>query len=254
MRVAAHNGKPNNKVKSEILTVWRRLWMETDVVAGAGALDDSLLKPEMRKVCIEVKDLGYPPYSIPATQMFMNYDQEIQNVPSVIGPSKSFPGFSSPSFWYAHAIAANNLLMTGCSYYINTIIKDSHGNIIDIITKEEDNTGKTDDRVLGIACVVPNTVIVFNGTIEKYAGTEHPNHKIKIGGVEYPYIYPDVATLKKTILLHEIIHLFGIGDNEKGSNGNIIYDIMCYGYNLSDGAPVIAIDHIKAIQQCTNLE
>jgi len=44
--------------------------------------------------------------------------------------------------------------------------------------------------------------------------------------------------------------LFRIWDNEKGSDGNIIYDIMCYTYNSTDGpTPVIALENIKKIQQ-----
>ena len=34
VEATAHNGKPNNNVKSEILTVWRRLWMELDQMAA----------------------------------------------------------------------------------------------------------------------------------------------------------------------------------------------------------------------------
>ena len=245
----------NNYVLSnKTLTVWRRLWMETDAVAGAGALDDSLLKREMQKACISVMDLNYTSSPIPDTPMTVSTNQ--LNLGMVDASKNNQNLFSSNSFWYLHAIAAKKLLIVNGNADKMTIYKDQFGNITNI--HKQKISISNDYGALGVAIDVHNTnmikdtVFVFNETIENRAGTEHPEHTIVTNDVSSPYIYPDASTLKKDTLLHEIVHMFGIGDNERGLDDNIIYDIMCYTYNSTEGpAPVIAYEHIKKMQQCT---
>jgi len=66
------------------------------------------------------------------------------------------------------------------------------------------------DYALGMTRVpnLPNTIFVFNGTIDKYAGTNLPEHKVIIDdGPPDPYVYPDAGTIKKDTLLHEVYSL-----------------------------------------------
>jgi len=108
------------------------------------------------------------------------------------------------------------------------------------------------DRVLGIAFVGQGIVHVHNGAINKYAGTSSSYHKIIIGTNSQPYVLPSVSVLKKDVLLHEILHLFGLKDNQKDKNGNYIYDIMSYTYNTATcPEPVIAQENQQKIQSCS---
>ena len=258
----------NYVLSDKTLTVWRRLWMETDTVEGAGPLDDSLLKQEMKKACIVVMDLHYssPPIVDVAMEAegkkdangnFIRFsDGKIDyhhNILDLVSGSKDHVTPSpSSDFWYVHAISAKKLHMIDGEADVMTITKDVFGNIIDIVATSTQISN--DYSVLGIR-IPNNTVLVFNETIEDRAGEEHPNHTIVVNGVSSPYIYPDAGTIKRDTLLHEIVHMFGIGDNENGSDSNIIYDIMCYTYNSKDGSkPVIAYEHVRKMQECTNPE
>jgi hypothetical protein len=205
----------------------------------------------MRNACIEVVDLPYIPSTIASTQMQINFTLRSENVSTIIAGNKDCPVNSSPEFWYARVIAANSVHITGGTIGVNKV-KKVNGKVTEIISTIESNPYNPNDRVLGMRMTaIADTVFVFNHTITTYAGKNHPKHTISIdNGPNIPYVYPSTATMKKDTLLHEIIHLFGILDNQKGSDGNYIYDIMCYTWNSDDGpTPVIVDENIQKIQQ-----
>lgn len=248
----------------DTLTVWRRLWLETDRVENAGDLETSLLESEMLKACISVKFLDYNSPDIPDLGMSVEgkrgIDEQFERDPEgkvlyesdgiqiVHGSRDHLVPQIGPDFWYVHAIAAKKILMVSGEVEVMTVIRDQSGNIEDILVTFKEVMNEY--GALGLY-IGNNTILVFNETIEERAGTEHPEHTIVTNGVSSPYVYPDAATLKKDTLLHEVVHLFKIDDNERGLDGNIIYDIMCYTYNSTDGPrPVIAYEHIQRMQQC----
>jgi len=125
----AANGDDIPANRSDMLTVWRTLWMETDAVPGAGGLDSSLLKQEMLNACIRVEDLDYFLSVISTDQMFVIYGKDAQgkpiildqNITIVLDGSKDCPVSSSPSFWYFQAVAADSIHITGGKFDVNTI-------------------------------------------------------------------------------------------------------------------------------------
>ena len=260
--IADQNDTDEAVMTPEVLTVWRRLWMECDEMVGAGSPDTSLLS-KLEKACISVIDLEYASAPITSTVIIADSnDPSGLDVSTIISSSRDFTGSTSDSaFWYVQAIAADKMIINGFPADVMKVYKDSAGNFISAMKKGDpiDDPGgspppplQNDDHALGIHGLYSNTVFVFNGAIDKYTGTNHPEHEIVIdNGTPVPYVYPDVSTLKRNVLLHEIIHMFGVADNEKSSSG-YIYDIMCYTYNTADcPEQIIADAHIWAIQRCS---
>jgi hypothetical protein len=217
------------------LTVWRTLNMEMDRMQNCGDFSTSLLVAEMGKLCIDIKKLDAYSKEVTVT---------IDIATLVVGGNQDCPTNSSPNFWYIHTYVADHMIL---NQYVDVMtITRTNGIVTNIIKTKV--LISNNDYALGVN--VNSVVFVFNKTIDKYAGTQHPAHKvINDGQPPVPYIYPDTATIKKDTLLHETIHSFRIADNEK-VNGSVIFDIMCYTYcSKTDPPPIIEImHHVKTIQ------
>jgi len=264
--------------KSTKLTVWRHFNVEHDWLKGYSNADTALLVSEFASICITVSDMGGHDANDPKKQEFElpQFVSEIFDVFADVNTVRNqcrdtrFANLqSSNDYWYQQMVRINKFKMAiGSQVNVVTINFNANNEFEWVGAINTTVTPVLQERALGINLGpngFNNLIFISNGALTSFANTVHPTHKVAlkdVNGVQsiYDYVYPDELTLRKDTFLHEVIHSFGIADNDLN-----IFDIMTYGYSssgtvgyLDNGTktinfntttyPILHVDHIKRIQ------
>jgi hypothetical protein len=244
--------------RTDVLTVWRTLWVERDQMVGKDQNgndipgsevplpDISLAQTEMAKACIDIKDAS-----------------KFESKPNPQGqPEIQFVKLSDGTFDLSDIHDPSN------GYYAGTYIPMNISYVCrDISVHDNTNSfwaifavGVTKARVInspndflfgkyyreifsspGNPPYTTEIIMIFNDSIDQYAGTQSTIHLDNKGN---PLVYRNASTLRRRIFLHETLHQFKFGES-KDSN---LMNYLTASFS-EDSENILTLEMIKEIQK-----